>query len=78
MASNAGPLLKLPLTYLLGLGSLLTLLVLSNGPAFAEWMEVAATDNVTSYMDPERVLARGLAIFLCRGGCRGTGIVEKE
>ena len=39
---NAGPFLKL-LTYFLGFGMLLTLLV-SSGPACAEWMSLGASD----------------------------------
>jgi hypothetical protein len=40
---HAGPFLKLPLAYLLGLGSLITLLLLSSGSAYAEWLSIGAT-----------------------------------
>ncbi len=43
---NAGPFLKL-LTYFLGFGMLLTLLV-SSGPACAEWMSLGASDSGTT------------------------------
>jgi hypothetical protein len=36
MPFSIRPLRHLPLTYLLGFGSLITLLVLSSGPAYAE------------------------------------------
>ncbi|OAI45101.1 hypothetical protein AYO43_08465 [Nitrospira sp. SCGC AG-212-E16] len=43
---NAGPFLKL-LTYFLGFGMLLTLLV-SSGPACAEWMSLGTSDSGTT------------------------------
>ena len=43
---NAGPFLKL-LTYFFGFGMLLTLLV-SSGPACAEWMSLGASDSGTT------------------------------
>jgi hypothetical protein len=43
---NAGPFLKL-LTYFLGFGILLTLLV-RGGPACAEWMSIGASDSGTT------------------------------
>ena len=45
VAYNAGPVLKLPLASCLGFGSLITLLVLSSGPAYAEWVDVGASDS---------------------------------
>jgi len=42
---NAGPFLKLPLAYLSGFWSLITLLVLSSGPAYAEWVAVAGKEK---------------------------------
>lgn len=55
---NAGPFLKL-LTYFLGFGMLLTLLV-SSGPACAEWMSLGASDSGTTvYADPVTIRREG-------------------
>ena len=55
---NAGPFLKL-LTYFLGFGMLLTLLV-SSGPACAEWMSLGASDSGTTvYADPVTIHREG-------------------
>ncbi len=55
---NAGPFLKL-LTYFLGFGMLLTLLV-SSGPACAEWMSLGASDSGTTvYADPASMRREG-------------------
>jgi len=54
---NAGPFLKLPLAYFLGFGSLITLLMLSSGPAYAEWVKVSDSDEAgkTIYVDPATI-----------------------
>ena len=58
VAYNAGPFLKL-LTYFLGFGMLLTLLV-SSGPACAEWMSLGASDSGTTvYADPATMRREG-------------------
>ena len=44
---NAGPFFTLPLTYVLSFGILLTLLV-SSGPAYAEWMSLGESDAGTT------------------------------
>jgi hypothetical protein len=55
---NAGPFLKL-LTCFLGFGMLLTLLV-SSGPACAEWMSLGASDSGTTvYADPVTIHREG-------------------
>jgi hypothetical protein len=40
----------------------LTLLILSSAPAYAEWVEVAKGDNVTSYMDPDTIRSKGTMV----------------
>lgn len=40
----------------------LTLLILSSAPAYAEWVEVAKGDNVTSYMDPDTIRSKGAMV----------------
>jgi hypothetical protein len=55
---KACPLLKLPLAYLLGFGSLIMLLVLNSGPAYAEWVEISNTtgaEGYTLYVDPDSI-----------------------
>jgi hypothetical protein len=60
---HAGPFLKLPLAYLLGLGSLITLLVLSSGPAYAEWVAIEkqyqSPGRQTVYVDPDTIRREG-------------------
>ena len=54
---NAGPFLKLPLAYLLGFWLLITLLVLSSGPVYAEWELVSGDDEagLTVYVDRDTI-----------------------
>ena len=55
---KAYPLLKLLLAYLLGFGSVILLLVLSGGPAYAEWVEIGNTkgaEGYTLYVDPDSI-----------------------
>ena len=61
VTSNAGPFLKLPLAYLLGFWLLITLLVLSSGPAYAEW-ELSSGDDeagLTVYVDRDTIRRKG-------------------
>ena len=58
---NAGPFFKLPLAYLLGFWLLITLLVLSSGPAYAEW-ELSSGDDeagLTVYVDRDTIRRKG-------------------
>jgi hypothetical protein len=54
---NAGPFLKLPLACIGGFWLLITLLVLSSGPAYAEWVKVGDGDEAgkTVYVDPATI-----------------------
>ena len=55
---NAGPFLKLTLAYSSVFGLLITLLVLSNGPAYAEWVAVVSSESAggfTVYVDPDTI-----------------------
>ena len=62
------PFLKLPLVYFLGFGSLITLLVLSSGPAYAEWVAVEKHYQVpglqTVYVDPDTIRKEGNLVTL--------------
>lgn len=54
---NSGPFLKL-LAYFLGLGSLITLMVLSSGAVYAEWVAVISSESsggYTVYVDPNTI-----------------------
>ena len=44
------PFCRLPFTYFLGLMSLITLLFLSSGPAYAEWVVVDKNDEGIYYL----------------------------
>jgi hypothetical protein len=54
-------LLKLPMAYCLGIGSLITLLVLNSGPAYAEWVLLSKTDEagMTVFVDPDTIRRKG-------------------
>ena|SRR2546430_7958131 len=57
---HAGPFLKLPLAYFSGFWLLITLLVLSSAPAYAEWVAVGTTDDgMTTYADPDTISRKG-------------------
>src|SRR5882762_5872326 len=60
---NAGPFLKLPLAYFSGCWLLITLLVLSSGSVYAEWIAVEknneSTGIMTVYVDPNTILRKG-------------------
>lgn len=61
--NNASLFLKLPLTYLVGFGSLITLLVLSSVPAHAEWVAIEkqyqSPGRQTVYVDPDTIRREG-------------------
>ena len=58
---HAGPFLKLPLAYFLSFWLLITLLVLSTGPVYAEWVSVSVLDQagVTIYVDSDTIRRQG-------------------
>lgn len=54
----AGPFLKLPLTYVLGFWLLITFLLPSGSPAYAEWVAVISSESAggyTVYVDPDTI-----------------------
>jgi surface-adhesin protein E len=53
------PFLKLPLVYFLSFASLITLLVLSSGPAYGEWVAVDKKADGTAYADPDTIRFKG-------------------
>ena len=59
--SNADPFLKPPLLYLLSFWLLLTLLLLSNEPVFAEWVLTSGDDEagLKVYIDPDSIRHKG-------------------
>ena len=61
MPFSIRPLRRLPLTYFLGFGSLITFLVLSSGPAYAEWVSISANNQSgrTVYTDPDTIRLKG-------------------
>jgi hypothetical protein len=65
---HAVPFLKLPLAYLLGLGSLITLLFLSTVPAYAAWVavekEYLSPGLQTVYVDPDTIRREGNLVTL--------------
>ena len=60
---NAGPFLTLPLAYCLGFWLLITLLVLSSGPVYAEWVAIEKNYLLpglqTVYVDPDTIRREG-------------------
>jgi hypothetical protein len=61
VTSHAGPFLKLRLAYCSGVGSLITHLLLSSGPAYADWVETVQHDQagVTIYVDSDAIRRKG-------------------
>jgi hypothetical protein len=54
------PLHRFPLAYWSGFMSLMTLLLLSSGPAHAEWVRIDQTDEgMTTYVDPDSMRHKG-------------------
>ena len=63
MPFSIRPFRSLPLTCQLRFGSLLTLLLLSSGPAYAEWVPVSSTDTgMTVYADPDSIRRKGALV----------------
>jgi hypothetical protein len=59
---HAGPFLTLPLPCVLGFGALIALLVLNNGPAYAEWVAIGSSESLggyTVYVDPDTIRRTG-------------------
>ena len=58
---NAEPFLKPPLASISGFWLLITLLVLSSGPAYSEWVAVGGNEEagVTVYADPGTIRRKG-------------------
>jgi len=56
---NARSFLKLPLAYCSGFWLLITLLLLSSGPAYAEWVAIYSNDTYTLYFDPDTIRRKG-------------------
>ena len=58
---HAVPSLTLPLAFVLGFGALITLLLLSSGPAYAEWVSIGANNQRgrTVYTDPDIIRLKG-------------------
>ena len=62
---DPGPFFKLPLAYLLGFWSLITLLFLNSVPAYAEWVAVEETPGLrTVYVDPDTIRREGNLVTL--------------
>ena len=60
MPFSIRPYRRLPLAYILGFASLITLLVLSSEPAYAEWVQIDKTgDGMTTYADPDTIRRKG-------------------
>jgi surface-adhesin protein E len=59
---NAGPFLKPPKASFVGLGSLMMFLLLSSGPAYAEWVAIGSSESLggyTVYVDPDTIRHKG-------------------
>ena len=57
---NTGQFIKLSLACFFGFWSLITLLVLSSGPAYAEWVSLGESDSGTAvYVDRDTSLPKG-------------------
>ena len=56
---------RLPLAHFFRLVSLITLLVLSSGPAYAEWVVVGSTDDgMMAYADPDTIRRKGEMVIM--------------
>ena len=53
------PFHRLPLASILGFWLVLTLLLLSSGPAYAEWLKINENDTFTVYVDPDTIQRKG-------------------
>jgi hypothetical protein len=66
---NARQFLKLPLAYFSGFWLLITLLVLSSSPAYAEWVAIGSTEvsgGSTVYVDLETIRRTVFDRLSCR------------
>ena len=65
---HAGPFLTLPLAYFFGFWLLITLLVLSRGPVYAEWVAIEKNYLLpglqTVYVDPDTIRREGNLVTL--------------
>jgi hypothetical protein len=60
VTNHASLFLKLPLAYFSGFWLLITLLLLSSGPAYAEWVALGDSDSETTvYVDPDTIRRKG-------------------
>jgi len=59
MPFSIRPFRRFPLTYFSGFMALIALLVLSSGPAYAEWEVVDKNDEGTTYIDPDTIRRNG-------------------
>jgi hypothetical protein len=62
MPFSIRPSRRLSLAYCLGFWLLITLLVLSSGPAYAEWVEIDSSDSnggYTAHVDPDTIRRKG-------------------
>jgi len=59
MPLSIHPFHRLPLASILGFWLLLTLLLLSSGPAYAEWVKINENDTFTVYVDPDSIRRKG-------------------
>jgi hypothetical protein len=68
MPFSIRPLRRLPLTYVLGFASLITLLVLSSGRTYAEWVAVEkdylSPGRQTVYVEPDTIRREGNLVTL--------------
>ena len=53
------PFHRLPLASIVGFWLVLTLLLLSSGPAYAEWVKINENDTFTVYVDPDTIRRNG-------------------
>ena len=66
MTYNARPFLKLPLAYFLVFWSLITLLVLSSGPVYAEWVRIGRSQTgTTAYVQSDSIRRKGDMVKMC-------------
>jgi hypothetical protein len=56
---NSRSILTVSMAYISGFCLLITLLVLSSGPAYAEWVKLSGDDSVTTYADATTIQRTG-------------------
>lgn len=62
MPFSIHPFHRLPLASILGFWLLLTLVLLSSGPAYAEWVNINENDTFTVYLDPDSIRRKGESV----------------